>query len=241
MSSQHLLSIQGVYSHCWQEGTGRHVLRGWWSSKTSKTPASSLTRPCGGLHLLPPRSRLVSEMWVGKKHSEQKLGPLQRPLYSFLSAQRLVHPRMGLLHQPAPGLARTGAKLKLSWNGQRNILLEASEIWGFVQFSSVAQSCPTLCDPMNCNMPGLPVHYQHLELVQTHIHWVSDAIQPSHPLSSPFPPTSVFPTIRVFSNESVLHIRWPKYCSFSFNINPSNEYSGLISFRIGWLDLLVIF
>ena len=80
-----------------------------------------------------------------------------------------------------------------------------------LQFSSVTQSCPTLCDPMACSMPGFPVHYQLPELAQTHVHWVSDAIQPSHPLSSPLPPPSIFPSIRIFSNESVLWIRWPKY------------------------------
>ena len=97
----------------------------------------------------------------------------------------------------------------------------------------VTQSRPTLCDPMDCSKPGFPVHHQLSELTQTHVHQVGDAIQPSHPLSSPSPPTSIFPSIRVFSNESVLHIRWPKYWSFSFNISPSNEYSGLISFRMG--------
>ena len=108
-----------------------------------------------------------------------------------------------------------------------------------VQFSSVAQSCLTLHKPMNCSTPGLPVHHQLPEFTQTHIHGVSDAIQPSHPLSSPSLP-SIFPSIRVFSNESVLRIRWPKYWSFSFSTNPSNEYSGLISFRMDWLDLLAV-
>ena len=105
------------------------------------------------------------------------------------------------------------------------------------QFSSVAQSCPTLCDHMDCSLPGLPVHHQLPEFTQTHVHWVSDAIQPSHPLSSPSPP-SIFQ--RVFSNESELHTRWPKYWSFSFIISPSNEHSGLISFRMDWLDLLAV-
>ena len=108
-----------------------------------------------------------------------------------------------------------------------------------VQFSSVTQSCLTLCDPMDCSSPGFPVHHQLLELVQTHIHQVSDAIQPPHPLSSPSPP-SIFPSISVFSNESALHVRWPKYWSFSFSISPSNEYSRLISFRTDWLDLLAV-
>ena len=109
-----------------------------------------------------------------------------------------------------------------------------------VQFSSLAQSCPTLCDPMNCSTPGLPVYHQFLESTQTHVHWVSDAIQPSHPLLSLLLLPSVFPSIRVFSNESVLCIRWPKYWSCSFNISPINEHPGLISFRMDWLDLLAV-
>ena len=94
----------------------------------------------------------------------------------------------------------------------------------------------TLCDPMNCSMPGLPVHHQLPELTQTHIHRIGDAIQPSHPRSSPSPPAPNPPSIRVFSNESTLPMRWPKYWSFSFSISPSNEYSELISFRMDWLD-----
>ena len=92
---------------------------------------------------------------------------------------------------------------------------------------------------MDCGTPGLPVHYQLPELTQSHVHQVGDIIQPSHPLSSPSPPSLIFPSIRVFSSESVLHIRWLKYWSFSFSISPSSEYSGLISFRMDWLDLLV--
>ena len=82
------------------------------------------------------------------------------------------------------------------------------------QFSSVAQSCPTLRDPMNRSTPGLPVHHQLLEFTQTHVHWVGDAIQPSHPLSSPSPPAPNPPSIRVFSTESTLRMRWPKYWLF---------------------------
>ena len=108
------------------------------------------------------------------------------------------------------------------------------------QFSSVAQSCLTLCDPMNRTMPGLPVHHQLPEFTQTHVHWVSDAIQPSHPLLSLLLSPSIFPSIRVFSNRSALRIRWPKYWSFSFSICPSNEHPGLISFRMDWLDLLAV-
>ena len=106
-----------------------------------------------------------------------------------------------------------------------------------IQFRSVAQSCPTLCNPIDCSMPGVPVHHQLPELTQTHVHRVSDAIQPSHPLSALLL-SSIFPSIRVFSNESVLCIRWPKYWSFSFSITPSNEYSGLISLRIDWFARL---
>ena len=93
---------------------------------------------------------------------------------------------------------------------------------------------------MDCITPGFPIHHQFLELIQTHVHRVSDAIQPSHPLSSPSPRPSIFPSIRVFSSESVLCIRWPKYWSFSFSIYPSNEHSGLISFRMDWLDLIAV-
>ena len=107
-----------------------------------------------------------------------------------------------------------------------------------VQFSSVAQSRPTLCDPMNHSTPGRPVHHQLLEFTQTCVHRVGDAIQPSHTLSSPSPLAPNPPSIRVFSNESTLRIRWPKYWSFS--ISPSNEHSGLISFRMDWLDLLAV-
>ena len=107
-----------------------------------------------------------------------------------------------------------------------------------VQFDLVPQSCPTLCDPMDCSTPGLPVHHQLPELAQTHVHWVSDAIQPSHPLLSPSPPDFNLSQHQGLPNESVLSIRWPKYWSFS--ISPSNEYSGLISFRMDWLDLLPV-
>ena len=105
-------------------------------------------------------------------------------------------------------------------------------------FSSVAQWCPTLCDPMDCSTPGFPVHHQLLELNQTH---VIELVIPSNHVIFCCPlllPPSIFPRIRVFSNESVLHIRQPKYWSFSFSICPSDEYLGLISFRIDWLDLL---
>ena len=93
---------------------------------------------------------------------------------------------------------------------------------------------------MDSSTPGLPVHHQLPEFTQTHVHWVADAIQPSHPLSSPSPPALNLAQHQVFSNESALCIRWPKYWSFSFNISPSNECSGLLSFRMDWLDLLAV-
>ena len=109
-------------------------------------------------------------------------------------------------------------------------------------FHSIVQSlnCVRLCNPMDCSIPVFPVLNYFSELAQTHVHWVDDAIQPSHPLSSPSPPALVFPDIRVFSNASVHHIRWPKYWSFSFSSSPTNEYSGLIPFRIDLCDLLAV-
>ena len=107
-------------------------------------------------------------------------------------------------------------------------------------FSSVAQSCPTLCDPMNLSRPGLPVHHQLPEFTQL---MSIESVMPSshltlcHPLLL-LPPTP--PSIRVFSNESTLHMRWPKYWRFSFSISPSSEHPGLISFRMDWLDLLAV-
>jgi len=93
---------------------------------------------------------------------------------------------------------------------------------------------------MNHSMPGLPVHHQLLEFTQTHVHRVGDAIQPSHPLSSLLLLPPIPPSIRVFSNELTLRMRWPKYWSFSFSISPSNEHPGLVSFRMDWLDLLAV-
>ena len=110
-----------------------------------------------------------------------------------------------------------------------------------VKGNEVTQSCPNLCDPMDCSTPGFPVHHQLPELTQTHVQWVGDAIQPHlilcHPLLLQ---PSIFPSIRVFSNESALLIRGQKYWSFGFSISPSNEYSGLISLRMDWFDLLAV-
>ena len=121
-----------------------------------------------------------------------------------------------------------------------SLTLETYKLIAYNLSSVQLFSCVRLCGPMNRRMPGLPVHHQLLEPTQTHVHWVSDAVQPSHPLSSLLLLPSIFPRIRVFSNESALRTRWPKYWSFSFNISPSNEHPGLIPFRIDWLDLLAV-
>ena len=122
----------------------------------------------------------------------------------------------------------------------RHLLLGRKAMTKLVQFTSVAQSCPTLLNPRKHSTPGFPVHHQLPESTQTHLQWVSDDIQPSYLLSSPSPPASIIPSIRVFSNESALCIRWPKYWSFSFSISHSNEYSGLISFTLDWLNFLAV-
>ena len=108
-----------------------------------------------------------------------------------------------------------------------------------VRFSSVQSlSHVRNCDPMDCSTPGLSVHHQHLELAQTNVHRVGDAIQPSYLLHSLLFLPSISPSIRVFLNESILHNRWPEYWSFNFSISPSNENSGLISLRMDWFNLL---
>ena len=132
--------------------------------------------------------------------------------------------------------------LKFSWFTVLCEFLLYSKVTQFssVQFSSVAQSCPALCDPMDCSTPGLPA--------------ITNSRRPPKPMSIQLMMPSnhlilccpllllpsIFPSIRVFSNESILRIRWPKYWSFSLNISPSNEHPGLISFRMDWLDLLEV-
>ena len=106
-------------------------------------------------------------------------------------------------------------------------------------FSSVTQSRLTLCDPMDCSIPGFPVLHYLPEFAQTHVHWVNDTIQLPCLLSSPSLSLNLS-SIKIFSNELALHIRWPKFWSFSFGISPSNEFSRLISFRIDWFDLLAV-
>ena len=105
---------------------------------------------------------------------------------------------------------------------------------------SVPKSCLTLCEPMDCSMPGSLVLHYLPEFAQIHVHCLGDAISPSHPLPSPLLLLAIFPSRRVFFSKSTFHIRWPKYWSFSFSIGPSNEYSGLITFTIDWFDLLAV-
>ena len=103
---------------------------------------------------------------------------------------------------------------------------------------SVAKLCPTLCDPMDCSMPGSTILHYLLEFAKIHVHWVDDAILPFHPLAPPSPPPALNLSQHQNLFQSALCIRWPKYWSFSFSISPSHDYLGLISFRMDWLDLL---
>ena len=127
---------------------------------------------------------------------------------------------------------------------QKNIyfcFIDYAKAFDCVHFSSVAQSCPILCELVDCSTPGLPVHHQLPEFTQTH--FIDESVMPSNYLIPCCPLLlllSIFPRIRVFSKESALPIRWPKYWSFSFNISPSNEHSELISIRMDWLDLLTV-
>ena len=135
---------------------------------------------------------------------------------------------------------KTGCSLHAIPGKCRIIKAKQLDLKAHSVFSSVAQSCLTLCHPMDCSMPGLPAHCQLPEFTQTHVHWVGDAIQPSHPLLSPSPPAFNISQHHGLFQLVNLRIRWPKYWSFSFSISPSNEYSGLISFRMDWLDLLAV-
>ena len=118
------------------------------------------------------------------------------------------------------------------------VYTQYSKIYLGYQFSSVTQSCLTLCDPMDCSTPGLSGHHQLPEFTQTHVHWVGHAIQPSHSLSCPSPPAFNLSQHQGLFWWASFSSGGQKYWSFSFSISPSNEYSGLISFRMDWLDLL---
>jgi len=151
----------------------------------------------------------------------------------------LLHALLLLQFVPSPSRAQ-GYLSSLDTSG--TCIMKKEKGHFIPQFSSVTQLCPTLCDPMDCSTPGFPVHHQ---LLDDHILKLMSItlVMPSNHLIlcySPLLCPSIFLSIRVFSNESVLHIRWPKYWSFSFSISPSNEYSGLISFSMDWLDLLTV-
>ena len=127
----------------------------------------------------------------------------------------------------------------LSFNISQSLQTHVHWVGDAAAAAKSLQSCPTLCNPMDCSMLGLLVHHQLLECTQTHVSWL---VMPSNRLILCCPlllPPSIFPNNRVFSNESILHISWPKYWSFSFNISPPNEHSGLI-LRMDWFDLLAV-
>ena len=128
------------------------------------------------------------------------------------------------------------------WRGEERVRCMERVAWKLT-FSSVQFSHSVMSNslrPHNSSTPGLPVHHRLPEFTQTHVHWVGDTIQPSHPCRPLLLPPSIFPSIKVFSNESALCVRWPKYWSFSFSIIPSNEHPGVISFSMDWLDLLAV-
>ena len=180
--------------------------------------------------------------WMEKPSRLQSMGS-QRVGHDWVTSPSIITQRvkchvteLDVVHPSYHAVSLPG---NLRWEKAQGDWVQAHES-ASVQFSSVPQSRLTLCDPMNHSTPGVPVHHQFVEFTQTHAHRVSDAIQPPHPLSSPSPPAPNPPSIRVFSNESTLCMRWPKYWSFSFNISPFNEHPGLISFRMDWLDLLAV-
>ena len=142
-----------------------------------------------------------------------------------------LHPTLAT---PRTGALQAPLSIALSWQEYWSRLSFPSPLFEYF-CCSVAQLCLALCDPMDCSTPGLPVPYHFPRFAQVHVPCISDAVQPSHPLMP-----SIFPSIRDFSNVLPVRIRWPKYGSFSFSINPSSEYSGLISLNIDWFDLLAV-
>ena len=200
----------------------------------------------GGTSPRPPRSIYANTFLInscGKERSEPSiLGKLTSTVQSPSGLSIAACPNLHTGTQPRNRLEDSNSQARRSFCKRRSLLWDRYRTdatpWSIgllghnqtdlqvVQFSSVTHSCPSLCDPMNRSTPGFPVDHQLPVLVQTY------AIQPSHPLSSPSSPAFNLSSIRVSSNESVLHIRWPKYWSFSFSITPSNEYSGLIFFRV---------
>ena len=163
------------------------------------------------------------------------------PDLAFLTVHALLHCISGLGPRFFTPKCLFGKWIILSWKQSRPERLR-KKLWPSpsVQFNSVTQSCPTLCNPMDCSKPGFPVHHHSQSLLKL---MSIKSVMPSNHLTlcCPLPLLpSIFPSIRVFFNESVLHVRWPKYWSFSFSISPSKEYSGFISFRIDRFDLLAV-
>ena len=146
----------------------------------------------------------------------------------------------GLSHPPPRDLPDPGTEPATPASPALQVDSLPSEPPGRAVVVQFAQLCPTLCHPMDCSIPGFPVHHQLPELTQTHVH---ESVMPSNHLILCHPLlllTSIFPSIRIFSNETAILIRWPSYWSFSFSISPFNEYLRLISFRVDWFDLLAV-
>ena len=156
----------------------------------------------------------------------------------------LCHPFLLPLILPSITVFSSELALRIGWPKYWSFSFNISPSNEYSRLISFQFSCKVMSNslwPPDCSTPGFPVLNCLLEFAQTHVHWVSDANQPSHPLSPLLFIPLIFPSIRVFfPKESVLGIRWPKYWSFSFSKGPSNEYSGLIAFRIDWFDLLAI-
>ena len=180
----------------------------------------------------------VSSCVVGRGCLLQPVCSLGKAMLAFTMLHFVLQGQIYLLLQVALDFLLLHSS-PLWWKGYLFRVLVLEGLVGLHQFSSAAQSCSILCNPMDCGTPGLSVHHQLPDFTQIHVHWVSDAIQPLILCRPLFFLPSIFPSIRVFSNESVLHIR-PKYWSFSFSISPSNEYSGLISCRVDWFNLLAV-
>ena len=160
--------------------------------------------------------------------------------FHFHALEKEMATHSSVLAWRIPGIGEPGGLLSMGSHRVGHDWSNLAAAAESVQFNSVAQRCPTLCGPMDCSTSGFHVYRQLLELAQIYVHQDSDAIQTSHLLLSPSLLPSIFPSIRVFSKESVLCIRWPKYWSFSLSISPSNEYPGRISFRMDWFDLLAV-
>ena len=154
----------------------------------------------------------------------------------FLSREDRCHMVFTFLATPSHMKFKcpTGTENQWIWNTKQFIKIHSESV------SSVPLSCPTLCNPVDCRMPGFPIHHQLPELAQTHVHWVGDAIQPSYPLLSPSPPAfNLSQHQGLFQGVGSSH-QGAKLLELHFSISPSNEYSGLISFRMDWFDLLAV-